>query len=435
MSFSIRTKALFPSFILTLLMLTLVTSAWYALNETTELNDSLAQRFDEIEEVRQIETLVGELIYPHLSHITSPSNEAIIRAEKILSRINLILEDLNNLAVVNSEERELIELVSSQIIEIEKVSRQILDKDIIAPSPLPHMNKMRLLEEISEKPIAKIRIALEEWHVEEAKQVHELGHKTQLQLSQFSVTIFILAVLMLLVIIFSFWLSNYVLVRPVVSLSQISTKFAAGNLKSKAPIFAQDELGTLARDINKMATSLDGMYSRLSSIAKTDQLTNLINRHGFVEQLEKEASRAKRYETPLSLLIIDIDDFKSINDSFGHSIGDNVLKIIADISIKVFRDSDYCVRYGGEEFVILLPQTPLQNAYEAAERFRKTVQLETLTFDGNTCKISVSIGVAQYKSEISNNSDKSCENLIKNADKALYEAKNNGKNQTVIFKS
>ena len=126
MSFSIKTKVFFPVLLLSLMMGSLVLAAWYALDETTRLNGSLAGRFHEIEEVRQIEILFGELIYPHLDYITTASPESREAAHKILHEIGQVIDELNSMEVVNKEEREITELITEEAKKIQNLSAQIL---------------------------------------------------------------------------------------------------------------------------------------------------------------------------------------------------------------------------------------------------------------------------------------------------------------------
>lgn len=201
MAYSIRTKVVFPVVLLALMMGVLVASAWYALNETTRLNTSLAGRFDEIEEVRQIEVLFSELIYPHLDFLTRPSEKSEKQAHEILHKIDHIVGELNEMEVVNEEEREITELITRETSAIKKLSEKILHSGIYNTKHkshgghkkngakeafASHMDQMALLNEISEKHIVKVKEALADWHVDEARQVHRLAEDTREQLNMFS---------------------------------------------------------------------------------------------------------------------------------------------------------------------------------------------------------------------------------------------------------
>jgi diguanylate cyclase (GGDEF)-like protein len=162
---------------------------------------------------------------------------------------------------------------------------------------------------------------------------------------------------------------------------------------------------------------------RLKELAITDQLTALYNHNFFYVRLDEEFERALRYETPLSLIMMDIDNFKQINDTRGHRTGDAVLKEIAGIVKRTVRKTDFVARYGGEEFVVILPHTPLKGASDEAERIRWVIQeCSSAGLIGEV--ITVSLGVTSYPDKgIANSGD-----LVNRADKALYEAKQAGKN-------
>ena len=155
--------------------------------------------------------------------------------------------------------------------------------------------------------------------------------------------------------------------------------------------------------------------------ASHDRLTGLFNRNKFDEFYSKEVKRSKRYKTELSIIIFDIDDFKIINDTHGHQIGDVVLKEISQIISLHIREQDIAVRWGGEEFLVLLPHTNLDGATTVANKIRTNI--EVYSFTQLNLKITASFGVCELKEE---DTDKS---LILRTDKFLYEAKNNGKNK------
>lgn len=168
-------------------------------------------------------------------------------------------------------------------------------------------------------------------------------------------------------------------------------------------------------------------YKELSIL---DGLTDIYNHRYFHEELEQEAERAQRYKLELSLIIIDIDDFKIYNDKHGHLAGDQALKKMARIFNEVVRKVDIVARYGGEEFTIILPQTAKAEALVFAQRIRSLVnQMEFPDKDGNfNVHISVSIGVSTYPADASGKKE-----LISKADEALYDAKNKGKNRICFY--
>lgn len=163
---------------------------------------------------------------------------------------------------------------------------------------------------------------------------------------------------------------------------------------------------------------------QLADLALTDKLTGLYNRGSFDETLNYELERAHRYDRNLSLLMLDIDYFKKINDTYGHQAGDDVLKQIAAVIRKSIRGSDYAARFGGEEFMVILPETESSKALELAERIRKTLENEIIPIsEDETIHVTTSIGMATSRKGITTKT------LMYLVDKALYKAKNNGRNQ------
>ena len=166
------------------------------------------------------------------------------------------------------------------------------------------------------------------------------------------------------------------------------------------------------------------MYSQTRHMSLTDSLTGLYNRRHFTDCLEREFLRAKRYKSDLSLAVIDIDFFKKINDTCGHSAGDYILKEIAYLILENFRKTDMVFRYGGEEFVVIMTETALERAIIPLERLRKSIEEYPFYYDGKNLKITISIGVSEVTEEAVD-----AQKLFENADKALYKAKENGRNK------
>jgi diguanylate cyclase (GGDEF)-like protein/PAS domain S-box-containing protein len=169
---------------------------------------------------------------------------------------------------------------------------------------------------------------------------------------------------------------------------------------------------------------------KLKQVATTDYLTGLCNRRHFMALGKIELERQKRYShAGLSLIMLDLDHFKVINDTHGHEIGDLVLKTFAYMGQKALRDADVFARVGGEEFVILLPETDLMGAFAIAERFRQACERSSVTLDKGGISFTVSLGVATWNSSI-----KEIEELMKHADLALYRAKKKGRNRVECYK-
>lgn len=173
--------------------------------------------------------------------------------------------------------------------------------------------------------------------------------------------------------------------------------------------------GAVARDLEN---------ARLYRLSITDGLTHAYNRQYLYQRLPEELERFRRYGDPLSVILFDVDRFKMFNDTFGHPAGDHVLKEIVHTAWATFRETDGLVRYGGEEFLLLLPKTPLDGATEAAERLRSAVERAAYRWNERELKVTISLGVATLDLRTCSE-----EALIQQADDLLYRAKSGGRNR------
>jgi diguanylate cyclase (GGDEF)-like protein len=167
---------------------------------------------------------------------------------------------------------------------------------------------------------------------------------------------------------------------------------------------------------------------RLNEASNRDGLTGIFNRRYLEQALNKEFCRVKRYEGTLSFILLDLDHFKRVNDDIGHLAGDEVLRRTSEILSTCIRESDTLGRYGGEEFAVILPQTSLEGAATLAERLRQCVAAKPITFGDTSIPVSISVGVSELVDETS-----TYEELIQEADTALYQSKENGRNQVTCF--
>ena len=190
------------------------------------------------------------------------------------------------------------------------------------------------------------------------------------------------------------------------------------------------ELVALNKKINKLIKRLDINNKRLRDLAIRDELTGLFNYRYFRRMIQEQYKMSKRYKFPLSCIMIDIDFFKAVNDTYGHQFGDAILKQLADILKNNVRDTDKVVRYGGEEFAILFPYTDYESAFKKAEKLRNLVKTSSFIVKGNAIAITISLGIASYPA--SRNISRA-ERLVSYADEALYQAKEKGRNRTVLY--
>lgn len=195
---------------------------------------------------------------------------------------------------------------------------------------------------------------------------------------------------------------------------------------AKPDQFRDRDVQMLSIVARSAALALDNaeLHKRTEELTLTDELTETFNYRYFIQKLQEEKKRALRYNLPLSIIMVDIDWFKKLNDSYGHEVGNIVLKELSRIIKKCIRDVDIFARYGGEEFVVILPQTPEVEAANIGERIREQVEKTVIdTVVSGKVKVTVSVGVSAFPEN-----GRSHEELVSVADQALYRAKGSGKN-------
>ena len=191
-----------------------------------------------------------------------------------------------------------------------------------------------------------------------------------------------------------------------------------------------DHVCLIIYDVTGVAVNkrqLESANTKLQELALRDGLTGLLNRRYWESCLEREFARHQRYDNPVSLVIFDIDHFKRVNDTYGHQTGDEVIRSVAEITSRLARETDFAGRYGGEEFVVLLPGTHLEGAAQFAERLRQAVEQQVLDYQGSPLSYTISLGVATISDDMAN-----YQILLERADKALYASKEQGRNRVTL---
>lgn len=202
--------------------------------------------------------------------------------------------------------------------------------------------------------------------------------------------------------------------------------------KLDQPLFCDEDVRLISAVAHYLAIAIENarLYEEKSRLAITDGLTGIYNHRYFKEHLEEEFRRARRFLHPFSLIMIDIDHFKEYNDRYGHLGGDLALKTVADTLMENIREVDIVSRYGGEEFTIILPDTDIEGAEALAEKARRAVKIKSLALaEAGQEGLTISAGVASFKISM-----KDLDELIDQADKALYQAKQEGRDRTRVYK-
>lgn len=248
-------------------------------------------------------------------------------------------------------------------------------------------------------------------------------------LKNFKMNIIIFAVIICLIIIFLLYIILTNFLRPYKKIYNLLFDFANNKVDFKYIRHASrrisretqsKEIFYMAKAINKVSKKTLKNEEALKKISHTDQLTKILNRRRLDEILLREAYEANRYETKLSIIIIDIDHFKNINDTHGHPIGDKILKQFSSTIDQYLRTSDYFGRWGGEEFLVISTNTDLKGATMMAEKLRDIIRRESYALD---IKLTASFGVGEIQR------NENVHNLISRTDEALYKAKNRGRDR------
>lgn len=224
--------------------------------------------------------------------------------------------------------------------------------------------------------------------------------------------------------------TNEIIIMPLKAKDKVNGLIVADNLFTQKPI-TEDDLKMLTMLANQAGLAIENsqLYELVMHKSHTDSITGLWNHGFFQNQLSIETENAQVYKQPLSLMIMDIDNFKKLNDTYGHQNGDIVLKELANLLKESSRTNDYACRYGGEEFSVVLTNTSKDQAFTIAERLRQRIENYNFQKFSSTqnLKITMSIGIATFPQDA-----KSKEELINQADKSMYIAKFGGKNQTCM---
>jgi diguanylate cyclase (GGDEF)-like protein len=232
-------------------------------------------------------------------------------------------------------------------------------------------------------------------------------------------------------ILLAFLISRYI-TRSIAKLIYGVRQVANRNFTFKVDIHSKNEIGELADTFNQMVDELnthrkqiEQQQNKLEILARTDALTGLDNHRHFMEELTSEANRAVHSDAPLSVMILDLDEFKRINDTYGHLVGDQVLLTTADIIKRHLHSSDIIARYGGDEFCVALTNTTVPKARDIATKIRKEIADYVFSADGTEkFQVTCSIGLTQFHKSMESTLE-----VLKLADQALYKAKKAGRNQ------
>jgi diguanylate cyclase (GGDEF)-like protein len=210
--------------------------------------------------------------------------------------------------------------------------------------------------------------------------------------------------------------------HPQASQNMLSLPFGTKLLAQISPMLLVAYITTM------LSADIRSAYGHMKVLSETDELTGVLNMRAFTTLSDRVFHQAERYARPFSVLMIDSDSLKSVNDSHGHEMGNRLLRVTVECIQGQLRQTDLIARYGGDEFVVLLPETPCSGAVGVADRIRKSMEATTLASRGETIQATVSIGIAGYP-----NHGADIESILEKADRAMYASKSGGKNRTTMF--
>ena len=388
-----------------------------SLSET--FHEAIAEVIQETQPIRQLQVLLLNAAMPVNDIIISGDPREVERFDKLSHEIDRMFRETTITAFKLPQERESILTAQREWEEAKARGRAILARG----GPRHDAATTRNMKAFD----AKIDAA-----VQTLDYVHELArgeladHLARADAIERKMLVFVASMTgigLVLTLVVGVLVARSIL-RPLALLEKGAAQIGTGDLAHRIPPGRDDELGRVAGAFNAMAAKLERARSELEELAIRDSLTQAYNRREFLRHIEEEARRCRRTRRPFSLLMVDIDHFKSINDTYGHPAGDEVLKNIVARLRSSARPTDFIARYGGEEFALILPETDGTNAIPVAERLREAIAAQPVAITADkSIRLTASFGVATYLEET-----EEIEHLIARADEALYQAKHAGRN-------
>ena len=406
-------------------IIVLAAGAFFSMETVIEsFNEVVEESEEEMHPVVNIQTLILKSSMPahdYLIHGEISERESFAELSK---EIDTSFDFLLGSPFELTEEKNKIQMALKKWQIIKDMNKKIL----AIPDPVGNRSAARMMELLDVQMNLTIHL-LDETHDIAMHEMNEhLEHSRQVRGQVYILISSILIAGLFIAIGASFILSRSI-IRPVRSLEKATKRFGEGDLSARVEGTYDDEIGHLAKAFNDMADKLQKNQETLKEMASRDSLTELYNHGEFYRRVREEVSRSLRYGHVFSIMILDVDHFKDINDEHGHQTGDNILQIIAYLLVKVVRPVDHVARYGGDEFAIIMPETPYANAINLAERIRNTIATHTFPLSPpETTNLTVSIGIANYPNNGKNESE-----LIGVADQAMYTVKRTGRNRVCGF--
>ena len=418
---SLRRQILIGTFSLLIPLVALAGAGYYIyLNTVASFDSVMDEVFLHGLPVGEVRELLFQVSLPVTNHLISSNREEREKYIRIKKLINQMLEDaIAARADDNSQSNK--EMIRQASVEWQ-IAMVHADNLVLRRDEISEEEATRLFNQFDHHlGLAIAEVLLYHQNINQTIINKRENVDKHLKNVRFISVVIIIIAFLVSVIIILFFVRNVIL--PLQAIEKGAVQFGQGDFSRRIEITARNELGKLAVTFNSMA-------DKLEDIATRDGLTNLLNKKAILQILESELTRARRHETTLSLMMLDLDYFKKINDTYGHQAGDAVLVTASGLIEKYVRGIDFVGRYGGEEIIIVLPDTSETESVEIAERIRRCLASTPIAVsESKFVNVTVSIGIAMFPNDGIDQED-----LLKNADLAMYQAKGAGRNQVVRYR-
>ena len=382
----------------------------------TSFDEVLTDSLNELKPITELEYVILSSTTPLHGYLIHGSRSELQQFESIANEVEQLFTSVRQLKSLKEQQKVILRGVEKEWRDNRKLAEKIMS---YRPPFKPESAVMMELFDLRLKKLNEKLRVVRDFVDREIVALNKSAKKRHRRNSGLNMIIFIISTLVAVSIGI---LMGRSIILPLKKLENAAQEFTGGNMSFRIDSPSDDEIGRLSR-------TFDAMAQEIESLIIHDPLTDLLNKREFEKRLDHEVARAKRYDNPLSLLMIDIDHFKKVNDIYGHQVGDIVLRLVSSVVNNQTRNVDHVARYGGEELVVVLPEVNKKDAVQKAEKVRESIESEKYFYTENDhLRITISIGVATFSEDASNDTE-----LIAAADKALYAAKRNGRNRVEAY--
>ncbi len=413
-SSSVGSRTILATSIMLIPMLLMATAgAFFFVKIVEDVAEAEVEVRDELMPVIELQTLLLKVVMPPNDYLIHGNPEERINFLRLAKDVNKALAELDVMDFGEEQERAALSRVRNLWTHAHDLGNEIFEISYPPEDLRAAGHRMERFDKVVDDAIVELD-QLHRYVIDELGEHVERVERTKIDASVTTLVTFAIAIL--IAVIGGLMLARTIL-NPLRTLDEGVSQLREGHLDHRVTLPSNDELGKLGQTLNAMAT-------RIEKLATRDELTGLYVRREFNRFFREEISRTERSGRPFSLLMVDVDHFKDINDRYGHRAGDRVLRTLALILNRDMRAVDRVARIGGEEFAIIMPDTQADAAMQTAERIRSmAVAKKVHTPEGHMMSTTISMGVATFPQH-----GDSMEALVEAADQALYRAKAAGRN-------